>query len=188
MLKISTVIIILLVFTGSAVSSVTSTKQENNINNTTIEFDKLFFKSANSKDYFVIHEMDVERLSNYIEHLKDSTSSLITALNENKESLNQSYFASLQTVDSLEQIVKNSIKEKENYSAGIEFFKKWFTPVLLSILSVFLGFNYLKMKIKYREDLESLEEIENQFHTYKKNAVERERKLVREIIDLKREE
>ncbi|EKB48897.1 hypothetical protein [Cecembia lonarensis] len=188
MLKISLVHCLFLVFTGITLRSVASPEQEKSMNNISIDFDQLFLKSANSKEYYVIHEMDVEKLSNYFRHLKDSTTSLITTLHENNESITQSYLSTVHTVDSLEQIVKNSIKEKENYSAGIEFFKKWFIPVLLSILSVFLGFNYLKMKIKYREDLESLEEIENQFHTYKKNAVERERKLVREIIDLKREE
>jgi hypothetical protein len=44
---------------------------------------------------------------------------------------------------------------------------------------------YFKLREKYKYSFESLIEVEKNFDSHKKSAIERERKLLRELIDLK---
>lgn len=150
-------------------------------------FDSYFFRSINSTDYYVIHHKDLDKLKVYFSAYQDSSESLILDLKKTNQIIHDSLVFSKNSMNEMNQLMisNRSEFEKNNKSFFNQLLSIRISLTFLAVLSIILGFNYFKIKRKYVDDFESLTEIEKQFDKHKRNSVERERKLMREIIDLK---
>jgi hypothetical protein len=150
-------------------------------------FDLFFFKSINSPDYYVIHQKDFKKLKSSLSFYKDSTESIISALQLNNQVIKDSLLSSKSSMDRISKLLNSNSIEQEKNKLIIQnqLFSIRIFIIFLAALSIFMGYNYFKIKGKYNSDLGSFFEIEQQFDAHKKNFIERERKLLRQIIDLK---
>ena len=151
------------------------------------DFEQFFIKSANSPNYFVIHQEDLNFLKRYLDKFRSSADSLRKATRLTKATYTDSLKSSKLEVERINKILLSKTLAEQQKEASSETIQMsvLFSIAVLLFSSLFFGTKYFKIKIKYNSDLESLKEIENQFQVYKSSAIERERKYVREIIDLK---
>jgi hypothetical protein len=151
------------------------------------DLDRFFMKSTNSPNYYVIHQKDLDVVKISFNNYKDYSDSLINVYQSNKKIIDDSLLTSKLELEKANAILNSkNITEQQKQQAIL--YKEVGTIgsiMILILISILLGSNYFKIKVKYRTDLESLQEIEKQYQVYKSNTVERERKYLREIIDLK---
>lgn len=149
-------------------------------------FEDFFLKSISSPDYYVISKKNFKHLKLILKSLEDSLYSANHANKINNQLIQDSLLLTKNTNDSLNQlVVTNALRTKQtetSFRNNLNIIR--ISILLISGLSVFLGYSYLKIKERYIVDLESLKDIEKQFYNYKNNVIERERKMMRQIIDL----
>lgn len=151
------------------------------------DFDRIFIRSASSPNYYVIHQDELNQLKTYLNTHKNTKDSLVNHFQGANKGLSDSLVLSKEEIKRLENALnlstKSNVKEL-NYDWAFQIGGKVVFSVLI-LSFVFLLIKFFSMKKIYNSSLDSIQEIEKQFSEHKKNALERERKYVREIIDLK---
>jgi hypothetical protein len=187
MLRILLIINFLLIFSNGSFGINPTTEPSVPFNTNLPDLDRFFLKSSNSPNYYVIHQEDLSVLKNSLDEFQNTADSLINSLQENEKLIKDSLVASKTQLEDVN--AKLISKSNADLKSGISNqYKEWGTSgsiIILLALSILLGSKYLKIKFQYQTDLDSLLEIEKQYQVYKSNTVERERKYLREIIDLK---
>ncbi len=187
MLRILLLINFLLIFSNGSFGLNPTIKTGIPLNSTFPDLDRLFIRSSNSPNYYVIHQEDLIRLKNSMIHFKSSSDSLVTSLQQTEKLIKDSLLASKNELDKINAVMASKHIDEQKMGISNQY-KEWSaltTILVLLFVSILLGSKYLKIKLQYKTDLDSLLEIEKQYHVYKNNTVERERKYLREIIDLK---
>ncbi|WP_241124366.1 hypothetical protein [Cognataquiflexum nitidum] len=152
-----------------------------------ILFEEMFFPASNSNSHFIVNEEDLKQLKFIVQSHSDSTDSIIKSLLENNQLKTDSLLISNRSIDSLSLILNEKllVENKDYQIKQASFFGRFLLIATLLTMVFFLSTLYFRIRAKYRYNFESLAEVEKNFDTHKKAAIERERKLLRELIDLK---
>jgi len=162
------------------------------IENGTIEqqFDYLKKVSTNYQEYKVIKFRSLEKLqSNILDSIKGYQSTiqeLKTTLQENKmqiDDLNQRLTTTKADFD-------RAVEEKDSFSTfGMLLHKNlynnlvWGIIILLLIILVISYFRFKRSHQVTAETKQSLEDLREEFDLHRRNTLERERKLNRQLVD-----
>ena len=143
-------------------------------------FDTVFQPAINSPTYVVASKDQVNSLKVYFEN---ELTKHIDEIELNKEQINQlnNSLDSLLTVTSQYKPVPVAANKSNILiiSIGIN--------VILFIIFIVIFLGGLQMRKVLKEGKDSYVNLEKEFDLHKKNAIERERKLMRKIIDLQNE-
>ncbi|MFN3998129.1 hypothetical protein [Algoriphagus sp.] len=180
LIGLSTVLLLFLFFPAVSQKSTASVTE-----NSTQASDTIFRQASNSPGYLVVKKADWDRLR------KVWTDSL----KKNQELLIQEQKKYTSKVDSLQQFKAStnnqelSPKSDNNPSNPLDFT----IPILALSLGVLIIYGavitikLLSQKIGQKSQIERLDQIEKDFEQHKRNSIERERKLMRELIDVQNE-
>jgi len=188
-MKKVTILILTIFFTSTTLFSQTNEKfiDTGSVKN---QFDYLIKKSYSYKDYKNIKLNWLTKLeSNVIDSLSTSKKEILTSYSTINSQKN--------TIDSLKVALVNSennintlTSEKQSISLfGIQLGKSFFKTLLFSIIGVLivlLAFFISKFKQSYSvisQTKEALNEVEEEFETHRKTALEREQKVMRKLQD-----
>ncbi|MDX5338446.1 MAG: hypothetical protein LPK25_05425 [Cyclobacteriaceae bacterium] len=175
-----------------AVSFAQDTTPENSLNSGTIEsqFEYIYRVSNNFEEYEVVKKSNLEKLKS---NILDSLRTMRKEVGDLK---------SIQTAqsDSIRQISENLAKEVELKEAaidqqesfsflGMNIQKTVYSSMMWTLVAALGGFlaffsiQYFKSFGKVKKAQKDLEDIQEEFDQHRKNTLERERKLKRELID-----
>jgi hypothetical protein len=179
-LGLSTFILVLLWFPAVSQQAGVSTNDASDIASDTI-----FRKASNSPGYLVVKKADWDRLRKI---WSDS-------LRMNKDLLQAEKIKYLSKLDSIQQIPPAAnLPEIEKEQATVDSTSPDSTTLLLGLGLVFfvlygavITFQFISQRSGRKSHVERLELIEEDFNRHKKNSIERERKLLRELIDTQNE-
>ncbi|MDN3203833.1 hypothetical protein [Algoriphagus sediminis] len=177
----------------SYLSPVFAQESSGSLDSGTIEsqIDYLYGISNNYQEYKVIRRSSFEQLKgNILDSLRVGR--------EEVAKLNSQIFAQQDTITSLEgqlqsaeEAKQEAISEKDNFSfLGIGIHKSVYSSmmwVIVAVLGLALGFfslQYSRSFKKIRKAQRDLEEVQEEFDQHRKNTLERERKMKRELIDV----
>lgn len=176
--RLSTVILLLLFLPAvSQESTVSATEKSSQASDT------IFRQASNSPGYLVVKKADWDRLRKvWTDSLKQNEELLIR---EQKK-----YNAK---IDSIEQIVDPAkipdSKPVNNPTNPSDFTIPilGFSLGLLIIYGAVITIKLLSQKIGLKSQIERLDQLEKDLEQQKRNSIERERKLMRELIDTQNE-
>ncbi|SDA44518.1 hypothetical protein SAMN03080617_00499 [Algoriphagus alkaliphilus] len=145
--------------------------------------DTIFRRATNSPGYLVVKEADWDRLRKiWIDSLKQNEELIIR---EQKK-----YNAK---VDSIQQVLISANIQDAKPDTNPKNPSDFTIPILalslglLIIYGVVITIKLLSQKIGVKTHIDRLEQIEEDFERHKRNSIERERKLMRELIDVQNE-
>jgi hypothetical protein len=145
--------------------------------------DTIFRRATNSPGYLVVKEADWDRLKKV---WKDSFKQKEELLIQEQKKYNAK-------VDSIQQIVDSAnIQESkpDNNPTNPSDFTIPILALSLGLLIIYgavITIRLLSQKIGLKSQIEQLDQIEKDFDRHKRNSIERERKLMRELIDVQNE-
>ncbi|MDG1275983.1 MAG: hypothetical protein P8O16_01800 [Algoriphagus sp.] len=173
--------------------AISQTSEEgNSLKSGTIDsqFDYIYSTSNNFQEYKVVKKTNLDLLkSNILDSMKTmrgevaSQKILMQGKNDSIASLN----ALLEVSESEKQV---AIDAKDNFTfLGIGIHKAvyssmmWILVGILAAALAFFSFQYMKSFKKIRKAQRDLVEVQEEFDNHRKNTLERERKLKRELVD-----
>jgi Tfp pilus assembly protein PilE len=173
-----------------AVSQTTDTG--NSLRSGTIDsqFEYIYESSNNFDEYKVVKKTNLDQLkSNILDSMKTMRSEVA-----DQKSLMQSKNDSIESLNSLlalsESEKQTAIDAKDNFTfLGIGVQKAFYSSlmwVLVAVLATalaFFSFQYLKSFNRIKKAQRDLEEFQDEFENHRKNTLDRERKMKRELID-----
>ncbi|MHA7130364.1 hypothetical protein [Algoriphagus namhaensis] len=154
------------------------------------QFDYLYEVSNNFQEYKVINRNSLDKLkSNVLDSIRGERTlraELNTQLKAQKDSIS-SLKGSLQRTEAEKQ---EAIAAKDNFSfLGMGIHKAVYSSLMWTLVAVlagafgFFSFQYSRSFKKIRKAQRDLEEVQEEFDQHRKNTLERERKMKRELID-----
>ncbi|QXP63167.1 MULTISPECIES: hypothetical protein [unclassified Polaribacter] len=180
-------LITLLLFTATFSFSQEPTEETNSIEN---QFDKIYRVSTTYQSYKVISKDSYQSLkSNVLDSLKSSKmiiSKKDILLNAEKENIEKNKILLSKTQLDLEAAL---IKENSISVAGLQLSKVTYNLILWSIVIILLLalsyfiFKFTRSNVLTREAKDNLAEIEEEFEKHRKNTLDKEQKLRRQLQD-----
>lgn len=151
-------------------------------------FTQNFYNASNSNDFRIINQSDLNLLKSTIFYK-------FNRQNQELASLAKELKFRIDSIQELKEksellILENKDLKRPNpkeYLFNLRL-DMVILPSLILVLILIIAYQFLfffKYKKECQESREIYLTIDKDFESYKKNAIERERKLVREIIDLK---
>ncbi len=154
------------------------------------QFEYIYQNSNNFQEYKVVKRTNLDQLkSNILDSIKSmqgevaSAKGILAAKNDSISFLN----SSLEVAETEKQA---AIDAKDNFTflgMGIEksFYSSimWLIVVVLAGALGFFAFQYSRSFSKIKKARKDLEEVQEELENHRKNTLERERKLKRELID-----
>ncbi|WP_092727945.1 hypothetical protein [Algoriphagus alkaliphilus] len=191
---IKSLILILLFFgTGFAASfAQDSTATQNSLRSGTItsQFDYIYSVSNSFQDHEVVKKSNLEKLkSNVLDSIR-TMSKEVSALKLQMSTMRDSVVI-MQNLLSAEIEEKNqAIADRENFNfLGIGIQKTAYSSMMWALVLViagalsFFAVQYFRSSSKISKAEKDLVEVQEEFEQHRKNTLERERKLKRELID-----
>lgn len=147
--------------------------------------DTIFRQATNSPGYLVVKKEDWDKLSKVWTDL----------LRQNEELLIEEQKKYSAKIDSIQQtVVPSNIPEPSPNSENNSTNSSNISTLALSIALIFfiiysavITFRLFSQKLGLKSQIDRLDQIEKDFDQHKKNSIERERKLMRELIDAQNE-
>ncbi|AUC22077.1 hypothetical protein BTO15_08195 [Polaribacter sejongensis] len=180
-------LITLLIFTATISFSQETVEETNSIEN---QFDKIYRVSTTYQSYKVISKDSYQSLkSNVLDSLKSSKmiiSKKDILLNAEKENIEKNKVLLSKTKLDLEASL---IKENSISVAGLQLSKVTYNLILWSIVIILLLalsyfiFKFTRSNVLTREAKDNLAEIEEEFEKHRKNTLDKEQKLRRQLQD-----
>ncbi|MDN3618737.1 MULTISPECIES: hypothetical protein [Polaribacter] len=180
-------LITLLIFTATISFSQETVEETNSIEN---QFDKIYRVSTTYQSYKVISKDSYQSLkSNVLDSLKSSKmiiSKKDILLNAEKENIEKNKILLSKTKLDLEASL---IKENSISVAGLQLSKVTYNLILWSIVIILLLalsyfiFKFTRSNVLTREAKDNLAEIEEEFEKHRKNTLDKEQKLRRQLQD-----
>lgn len=190
-LSVLSLLLVFCVFQLPILAQDTTTVQ-NSLNSGTIssQFDYIYRVSNGFQEYEVVKKTNLEKLksnvTDSIKVLKNEIANLMLQQSSVADSLanfskileqaNQEKEAAILEKDSF--MFLGVLVEKNLYSTIM-----WLIVIGLAVAMVFFSVQYFKSFGKVKKAQKDLEEVQEEFDQHRKNALERERKLKRELID-----
>lgn len=157
------------------------------------DFQKLIKKSNNFKEYKVIEKVKINAVERKVSQEIEALVTDITELNktiENKDELIQSHESDIDKLKSQVNNLQNQQNEikflgsmpltKANYKIII-----WSVITVLILLLLFFIFKFRRGHLVNSEIKENLNNLEQEFDSYKQNALEKQQRLGRQLQDEK---
>lgn len=179
-------IALIIVTTGSAVA------QEDGLQGGTIssQFEYVKSVSSNYQEYKVVRRAHLDRLES---NINDSISSFQRQVAELKVQINEQQAAVDQLrgeITQTNQDLERAIAEKDSFTfLGTLVHKNlynnlvWGAIILLALVLVISYFRFKRSHVVTAETKKRLDEIQEEYDQYRKNTLERERKLNRQLVD-----
>lgn len=154
------------------------------------QFEYIYNSSNNFQEYKVVKRTNLDKLkSNILDSIivsRDKVASLNLELNSQKDSI-RNLNAKLTTTETEKQ---EAIEAKDNFEfLGIGIDKAvyssfmWLLVAGLVVALTFFSMQYFRSFKKIKKSQLDLEEVQEEFDQHRKNTLERERKMKRELID-----
>ncbi|SHO62255.1 hypothetical protein [Algoriphagus zhangzhouensis] len=169
-----------------------SAESKGSLNSGTIDsqFDYIYSVSNNFQEYKVVKRSNLDKLqSNILDSMKTMRSEVLQ-LKTQIGSKNDSISSLNQVLGQTETEKQEAIAAKDNFTIfGIGIHKAvyssfmWLLVGALAIALGFFSFQYFRSFKKIRKAQKDLEEVQEEFDQHRKNTLDRERKLKRELID-----
>ncbi|WP_035455544.1 hypothetical protein [Algoriphagus terrigena] len=169
-----------------------STETQNSLRSGTItsQFDYIYRVSNGFQEYEVVKKANLEQLkSNVLDSIR-TLSKKATDLNIQLQSLNDSVVIVKQLLTAEVAQKNEAIANRDNFSfLGIGIQKTvysslmWMLVVLLSGALAFFAFQYFKSFGRIKKAENDFLDVREEFELHRKNTLDRERKLKRELID-----
>lgn len=178
LIGLSTVLLLFLFFPALSQDSKASATE-----NSTQASDTIFRQASNSPGYLVVKKADWDRLR------KVWTDSLT----QNEELLIREQKKYNAKVDSIQQIVGSEILQESKPDTNPTNPSDFSIPILalslglLIIYGAVITIKLFSQKIGLKSQIERLDQLEKDLEQHKRNSIERERKLMRELIDTQNE-
>lgn len=154
------------------------------------QFDYLKSVSSNYQEYKVVRRSHLDQLEANIADSVNSFKRQITEINnqlrEQKASIEQLNTEITQTNEELEDAIS---KKDSFYFFGTYVHKNlynnlmWGAVILLAVVLAISYFRFKRSHIITAETRKRLEEIQEEYEQHRKNTLERERKLNRQLVD-----
>jgi len=156
-------------------------EQSSVVSKISLESDSIFKPASNSTGYLVVKESD---LYNWIQVWNDSLENN-QRLIENQRSIYQLKIDSVQKGAKVFQGEAEFISAKAESSSGFTIIPSWFNWVGLFfvIYGSWVTIRFYSQYRKFKMQIGQLKELDSQFADHKRSSIERERKLMRELID-----
>lgn len=169
-----------------------TTSVQNSLNSGTIssQFDYIYRVSNGFQEYEVVKKTNLEKLKSNITDSIRVLKKEIADLKLNQSSVTDSLANFSQILEQANQEKEAAILEKDSFSfLGLAVEKNLYSTVmwlLVAVLAgamVFFSVQYFRSFGRVRKAQKDLEDVQAEFDQHRKNALERERKLKRELID-----
>ncbi len=154
------------------------------------QFEYIYGASNNFQEYKVVKRTNLDLLkSNILDSMQTMRGEVagLKTLIANQEDTISNLNSVLESTDLEKQ---EAIDAKDNFTfLGMGIHKSvyssfmWFLVAGLAIALAFFSFQYFKSFKKIQKARKDLEEVQEEFDSHRKNTLERERKLKRELID-----
>jgi hypothetical protein len=152
-------------------------------------FAQKFSNASNSNNFKIINDSDLKLLkNNIINKFNQQNQELASLTNELKYRID-----SIQHLKEMSELLILENKALKQPDPKAYLFNLRLDTVIYAgiifVLALIIGYQllfFLKYRKECRESREIYHTIDRDFESYKKNTIERERKLLREIIDLKK--
>lgn len=169
-----------------------SSDGQNSLQSGTIDsqFDYIYDVSNNFQEYKVVKQSNLDQLkSNILDSMQTMRAEVLDIKNQIK-SQNDSISAINQRLEQSEIEKQEAIDAKDNFSfLGIGIHKAVYSSIMWILVAglafglAFFSFQYFKSFKKIKKAQRDLAELQEEFDQHRKNTLERERKLKRELID-----
>lgn len=177
---------------GFAAFSGKTVAQEEGLDKGTIssQFDYIKNVSTNYQDYKVVKRSHLDQLES---NINDSISAFQIQLEELKTQITTQK-ASIeqlnQQITETNQQLADALEQRDSFSFFGTYLHKnlynnlmWGVIILLSVVLVVSYFRFQRSHVVTAETKKRLEEIQEEYDQYRKNTLERERKLNRQLVD-----
>ncbi|MGM0943747.1 MAG: hypothetical protein ACQEW9_01110 [Bacteroidota bacterium] len=178
-----------LTFTAQAQST---SENQNSLQSGTIDsqFEYVYEVSNNFQEYKVVKRSNLDQLKSNILDSMQTMRAEVLELNGQIGSLNDSIAAINVHLNQSELEKQEAIDAKDNFSfLGIAIHKAVYSSIMwilvggLAIALAFFSFQYFRSFKKIRKAQRDLTDVQEEFDQHRKNTLDRERKLKRELID-----
>ncbi|MFC5191484.1 hypothetical protein ACFPIK_06865 [Algoriphagus aquatilis] len=169
-----------------------TTSVQNSLNSGTItsQFDYLYRVSNGFQEYEVVKKANLEKLKTNVLDSVRVLKKEIADLKLKQSSVVDSLANFSQILEQANQEKEAAILEKDSFSfLGFAIEKNlystlmWLLVVALAGAMAFFSVQYFRSFGRVRKAQKDLEDVQAEFDQHRKNALERERKLKRELID-----
>lgn len=169
-----------------------TTSVQNSLNSGTIssQFDYIYRVSNGFQEYEVVKKANLEKLKSNITDSIRVLKKEIADLKLNQSSVTDSLANFSQILEQANQEKEAAILEKDSFSfLGLAIEKNLYSTIMWLLVSglagamAFFSVQYFRSFGRVKKAQKDLEEVQAEFDQHRKNALERERKLKRELID-----
>jgi len=187
--------VFIIMFTFWSIITLAQNKKEINLNEGSIneKFDAVYSQSNNYKDYKVIKRDLLVRLKKQVLDSLHKQNAAYQVANRQIDKLNLQINKQAQKTVQLENTIKDLQVEKDDISfLGFPIKKLQYQLIMWSLvflLALALIYFILKFKNSHQITLatkKNLEKIEDEYNTFRTNALEREQLLKRQLLDEKK--
>ncbi len=188
---LGSLLVLFTLFSGSLSAQVDS-RPSGSLDSGTIDsqFDYLYQSSNNYQDYKVVKIGSLDRLkSNILDSMRTMRSEVLdlkSTISGQKDSIGTLNIVLQQTETEKQEAI---IGKDQFVFLGLDIHKSvyssfmWLLVAGLAAALGFFSFQYFRSFKKIRKAQKDLEEVQEEFDQHRKNTLERERKLKRELID-----
>jgi len=181
-----------LVFGLSAALAQDSTATQNSLRSGTIpsQFDYIYRVSNNFQEYEVVKKSNLEQLkANVLDSIR-TMSKEVSDLKMHMSTLDDSVVIVKDLLAAEIEQKNQAIADRDNFSfLGIGIQKTayssmmWVLVLILAVALSFFAMQYFRSSSKIAKAERDLLDVQEEFEQHRKNTLERERKLKRELID-----
>ncbi|OYX23789.1 MAG: hypothetical protein B7Z16_01765 [Algoriphagus sp. 32-45-6] len=181
-----------LVISGTTAFSQENSEFGSSLNTGTIEsqFEYIYRTSNNFQEYEVVKKANLEALKSHIlDSLKAYKDQIVTLKTEKGAQADSVLLLSGELARAVNE-KEAAIEAKESFSfLGMNIQKSlyssmmWIIVAVLGAMLLFFSLQYFKSSGRIRKAQKDLEDLQGEFEQHRKNALDRERKLKRELID-----
>ncbi len=181
-----------LVISGTTAFSQENSEFGSSLNTGTIEsqFEYIYRTSNNFQEYEVVKKSNLEALKSHIlDSLKVYKDQIVMLKSEKTAQADSVLLLSGELARTVKE-KEEAIDAKESFSfLGMNIQKSLYSSMMWIIVAVlggmllFFSMQYFKSSGRIRKAQKDLEDLQGEFEQHRKNALDRERKLKRELID-----
>jgi Skp family chaperone for outer membrane proteins len=169
-----------------------STSTQNSLDSGTItsQFDYIYRVSNNFKEYEVVDKSNLEKLKSNVLDSIQTLSKEVSDLKIHMSTLDDSVVIVKELLSAEIEEKNQAIADRDNFNflgmgiqKGAYSSMMWFLVLALSGALTFFALQYFRSSSKIAKAEKDLVDVQEEFEQHRKNTLERERKLKRELID-----
>lgn len=154
------------------------------------QFEYIYNSSNNFQEYKVVKRSSLDQLKSNVLDSLGANGGIVGGLNTRIQTQKDSIASLNSTLESTLEEKQIAIDAKDNFTfLGIGIHKglysslMWLLVAVLAVALGFFSFQYSRSFKKIKKAERDLLEVQNEFDQHRKNTLDRERKMKRELID-----